>query len=219
MGWDRADGMGQDRVRHDGTGQTGWDRTQCDGTGRDGTGQMGGDRQDKPLPSHALGALWGQAGGPGQAAVAEPRSHGRAQLLNPSKAAWIPRGERRDGAGSGAQAGHADGVASGDSRAHARAHGGPGLFRLFSKKQLFPPFLFWQPLLERSPSARVPVPAGERGSGLGNGRFGAEQGHPELATALGTWPPAPTTPCAVTACPWCRVEDTFTADMDPRRHG
>lgn len=49
---------------------------------------------------------------------------------------------------------------------------GLGLFRLFSKNQLFPPFLFWQPLLKNSPSACVPAPAGEAAPGLGSGRLG-----------------------------------------------
>lgn len=103
-------------MAHDGTDMTGQDETGWDRMGWD----RGQDRQDKPLQL---------AEGTGHSnAVAEPSSHSTAQLLNPSKAAQIPRGERWDGAGSRGQARNDDRVASGDMRPRARSHSRAGTF-------------------------------------------------------------------------------------------
>lgn len=53
--------------------------------GWNGMGQAEEDRQDKPLPLGPFGALCGCPGGTGH-------SSDTAQLLNPSKAAWILHG-------------------------------------------------------------------------------------------------------------------------------
>jgi len=138
----------------------------------------------QPGQATAIRSLWAPRGWPEgtghSIAVAEPCSHGTAQPLNPNKITKNPHGEHRDGAGSGGQAGHADGVASRDPRAHARAHGGAGTFPSILRKAVISSLSCFGNHLNGSPSARVPAPAGDAAPGLGNGRAGAEQGHPSL---------------------------------------
>lgn len=111
-------------------GQMEWDRNglEWDRTGR--RGQTG--------PATALGPLWSTEWLFRESMTGH--SSGTAQLLNPSKAAWILHGECQDSASSRAQAGNNDGVDSGDSQPHASASTFPSIHGVVVSSL----FLFWQ---------------------------------------------------------------------------